>query len=101
MACTAKLYTSSDYPAISFGTLTGFTLSDVNDLSVNLSRGTESITKTKSGGGVQIVSGTMFFSITETDVTVAGAYRLTVILTDTEGNTIRLTPCPESLTFYD
>jgi hypothetical protein len=43
----------------------------------------------------------MFFVLTETDVTTSGVYKVSVMLTDTEGNTIRLTPCPETLRFYD
>jgi hypothetical protein len=100
MACPPKLYINSDH-VISFGTLTNFTLSDVSDLSVTLSDGTNTVTKTMSGGGVEIVDSVMFFVLTETDVTTSGVYKVSVMLTDTEGNTIRLTPCPETLRFYD
>jgi hypothetical protein len=100
MTCQPKLYVESDY-SISFGTLTNFTISDVADLSITLSNDTAAKTKTKSGGGVQIVGGVMFFVLTETDVTTSGVYKVSVMLTDTEGNTIRLTPCPETLRFYD
>lgn len=100
MACPPKLYINSDY-SISFGTLTGFVLADISDLSLTLSDGTNIVTKTLSGGGVEIVSGVMFFTLTETDVTTAGIYSLAVMLTDTATNTTRLTPCPETLRFYD
>ena len=103
MTCNGAYFIESDY-TISFGTLTGFTLDDVKDLSVTLifePSNAITVTKTYLTSGVQIVASTMSFILTETDITVPGRYCLTVMLTDQSDNTTRLTPCPNFLDFKE
>lgn len=101
MSCPGEYYTASDY-TIAFGTLTGFTLADVKDLSVKLCLEQNElifVTKTYLGGTVQIVGGVMSFILTEADITAPGRYALVITLTDQSDNTTRLTPCPKYLDF--
>lgn len=103
MTCTGAYFIASDY-TIAFGTLTGFVLADVKDLSVTLTfepSDSIAVTKTYLTSGVQIVGDVMSFILAETDITVPGRYCLSIMLTDQSDNTIRLTPCPRYLDFEE
>jgi len=80
--------------------LDGFTVSDISGMSVEFSCGLLSVTKTL-GSGVEISGSTLIITLDNTDITIAGLYKITALLTDTSANVKRLNVCEESLRFYD
>ena len=99
MTCTDKVFVST-HTEIHVTVLDGFTVSDISGMSVEFSCGLLSVTKTL-GSGVEISGSTLIITLDNTDITIAGLYKITALLTDTSANVKRLNVCEESLRFYD
>lgn len=102
MTCTPVLYINTDVDVL-LTIDSGFTVVDIVDLSVTLTEkadATNTVTYTKSGGGVTVVGSVITVLILNTDITVAGVYDVSIRLTDLVGKTRGITPCPDELRFY-
>ena len=102
MTCTPVLYINTDVDVL-LTIDSGFTVVDIVDMTVVLTEkadATNTVTYTKSGGGVTVVGSVITLLILNTDITVAGVYDVSIRLTDLVGKTRGITPCPDELRFY-
>ena len=100
MTCSDKVFVNS-HTVFPLTILAGFAVGDIVDLNVTLTSGTESVTKTLGGGGVAINGTDITLEIDVGDITVPGVYALTILLTDTNADLSRISPCPETIKFYE
>ena len=102
MTCTPVLYINTDVDVL-LTIDSGFTVVDIVDMTVVLTEkadATNTVTYTKSGGGVTVVGSVITLLILNSDITVAGVYDVSIRLTDLVGKTRGITPCPDELRFY-
>jgi hypothetical protein len=102
MVCPAVLYVATDVDVI-LTIESGFTITDVVDLSVTLTEKADAlntVTYTKTGGGVTVVGSVITLLILNTDILVPGEYSVSIRLTDLLGKTRGITPCPDELKFF-
>jgi hypothetical protein len=102
MTCTPVLYINTDVDVL-LTIDSGFTVTDIVDMTVVLTEkadATNTVTYTKSGGGVTVVGSVITLLILNPDITVAGVYDISIRITDLVGKTRGITPCPDELRFY-
>ena len=102
MTCTPVLYINTDVDVL-LTIDSGFTVTDIVDMTVVLTEkadATNTVTYTKSGGGVTVVGSVITLLILNPDITVAGVYDISIRITDRVGKTRGITPCPDELRFY-
>ena len=99
MTCLDKVFIST-HTEIQVTVLDGFTVADISNISVEISCGLISVTKTL-GSGVEISGSTLIITLDNSDITVSGLYKITAVLTDTSANVKRLNVCEEFMRFYD
>lgn len=79
----------------------GFTVSDIDDLSLTFTRGSTTITKILGAGELAISGTDVIGTIDKTDITEAGYYDISLVLThDSSTKQTRLTPCPDTIQFH-
>lgn len=98
MACENKLYVNS-HTVVTFTIVSGFSVSDIVSMTVNLTLISNSISKSL-GSGLTINDPNIVMEIESSDITQHGIYKIHVEITDTNGDLKRVTPCPETIEFY-
>ena len=100
MTAQSKVYIASDVD-VTLTITSGFTVSDIDDLSLTLTKGATVITKTLGAGELAISGSGVVGVIDRTDVTEAGYYDISLVLThDSSTKQTRLTPDPETIQFH-
>lgn len=94
---TAKLYVNTDI-ILTVNIGTGFTIDDVESMSLSFTK--SGITNPPEFEGI-IADGVVTFNIPDSGgVSEPGTYTVKILMTDTNGNILGLTPSPDYLRFY-
>jgi len=102
MACTNKLYVSTDID-IPLTITSGFVAGDIRDLEVTLTnKDDESIFRTykKSLSEITVSGSTITLLILKTHITTPGKYAIKIRLTDTSSKVRGITPCVDGSLDY-
>jgi len=96
---TNKLYVLTDID-ITIIISSGFTISDIVQMTVTLTKGSEVKTYTKADGDITLGEATATLKIPRTDITETGHYEIRATFTDSGGKVRGLNTNPEWLIFY-